>query len=283
MGGKRRRPLWLTAIIIFVVGYLCVAALMFGCQRSFMYFPDPYLPPPGAAGLAQAEEVALHTEDGLELAAWFVPCKGAQYTAAVFHGNAGSIVHRGALAEVLVEAGCSVLLVEYRGYAGNSGFPHEAGLYKDARAAARFLESREDVDGTRVIYFGKSLGTGPATQLAVERPPAALVLDSPFTSMADVAAHHYWYLPARWLVRDRYDNLARIGKVKCPVLVIHGDRDRIVPIDQGRNLFDAAPEPKDLYVRRGADHNTPIEQDRKEYVAAVRRAIEMAEQARKAQ
>jgi len=259
------------------VVYVCLTLFACVVQRSMMYFPSQTLPPPAEAGLPQAEVVKVPTEDGLELTSWFVPLKGSRYTAVVFHGNAGNVAYRDFLAHILLDAGCAVLLLEYRGYGGNPGSPSEQGFYRDARAAARFLESRPDVDPQRLVYYGESLGTGPATQLAVERPPAALVLNSPFMSMPDVAAEHYWYLPARWLVWDKFDNISKIGKVKCPVLVIHAERDRIVPTAHGKRVFEAANEPKELCLVPNAGHNDNLDVGRREIISAIRRVLHKAD------
>jgi fermentation-respiration switch protein FrsA (DUF1100 family) len=269
-----------TLLIAFAVVYVGLAALLCGCQRSFMYFPDQVLTTPAGAGLPDAETVRLRTEDGLDLTAWLIRAESRPFMAVVFHGNAGNISNRTYLADVLWAAGCSVMLVEYRGYGGNPGSPTEEGLYRDARAALAYLESRPDVDKTRLLYFGESIGSGPATQLAVERAPAGLILDCPFTSMPDVAADHYWYLPTRWLVWDKYDNLAKIGRVNCPVLVIHAGEDRIVPTRHGRRLFEAAREPKQLVVVLGADHNDHLDLGRPQVIGALKRFLAQVEAAR---
>jgi fermentation-respiration switch protein FrsA (DUF1100 family) len=276
----RKRPLWLTAIAAFALGYVALCLLLWAFQRRMIYFPGPALPAPGAVGLPEAEAVTLRTEDGLELIAWYVPAQGARYTAVAFHGNAGTIADRAHLAQILNEAGCSALMVEYRGYGGNPGAPSEQGLYRDARAALAFLESRADVDTSRLVYFGKSLGTGPAAHLAHEHTPAALVLDSPFTSMPDAAARHYPYLPARRLVKDRYDTLSKMGRITCPVLVIAGEQDRIVPPHLSRQVYEEANEPKELLLVPGAGHNDLLAVASVEYVAAVRRLIDRAETGR---
>ena len=266
--------------VALAVIYVAICLLMLGFQRSLMYFPQRPLPTLAEAGLPNAETIRFTTDDGLELTSWFVPLAGANYTVIVFHGNAGNISHRAFLADVWRAAGCSVLLLEYRGYGDNPGAPGEQGLYRDGRAALKALESRPDVDPTRIIYFGKSLGTGPATQLAVERTPAALVLDSPFTSMANVAQHHYWYLPAKWLTVDRYDNLSKIARVACPVLIIYADRDGIVPPSHSRRLHEAANDPKRLHVVKDAGHNDLVEADTAGYILALKGVVEMAEEGR---
>ena len=148
-----------------------------------------------------------------------------------------------------------MLLFDYRGYGENPGSPTEDGLRLDARAARRYLRTRSDVDSNRIVYFGESLGTGIAAELASEYPPAGLILRSPFTSLTDIGRHHYRWLPVGWILRDRFATLDRIPHIRVPLLVIAGDRDSIVPISQSRRVFEEAHEPKSLLVLPGADHN----------------------------
>jgi fermentation-respiration switch protein FrsA (DUF1100 family) len=164
---------------------------------------------------------------------------------------------RAALAVAMNRMGLSVLLFDYRGYGGNPGRPTEEGLAADARAAQAWLAAQPDVDPQRIVYFGESLGAAVAIGLAMQRPPAAMVLRSPFTSLADVAAVHYPWLPARRLLLDRYPSIERITSVSAPLLVIAGDRDDIVPESVTRRLYHAAGEPKRYVVVPGAGHNDP--------------------------
>ena len=161
------------------------------------------------------------------------------------------------MAVALNRMGLSVLLFDYRGYGGNPGRPSEEGLAADARAAQAWLAAQPDVDPQRIAYFGESLGAAVAVGLAVQRPPAALVLRSPFTSLADVGAVHYPWLPVRRLLLDRYPSIDRIASVRAPLLVIAGDRDDIVPLSLSRRLYDAAVEPKRFVLVPGAGHNDP--------------------------
>ena len=245
-----------------MIGAIAVAALVAAVvvavpalQRRLLYLPARDVVPVDVA-LPGAEEVTLATEDGLELRAWYLAPPPEAPTIVVFHGNAGTLADRAALARGLHDGGVGVLLVEYRGYGGNPGAPSEAGLGRDAQAAVEFLGSRPEVDPGRVVYLGESLGAGVAVGLAVERPPAALVLRSPFTSLPDVARVHYPFLP-RWLVPERYPNLERMRRLEVPTLVVAGDRDTVVPFAQSRAVYDEAPEPKELVVVEGADHNDP--------------------------
>jgi len=173
----------------------------------------------------------------------------------VCNGNAGSRWLRAPLAAALARAGLAVLLFDYRGYAANPGRPTEPGLAADARAALAYLAARPEVDPARLVYFGESLGAAVALRLAVERPPAALVLRSPFASLAEVGRLHYPWLPVSLLLADRYDSVGRVGGLAAPLLVVAGERDRIIPAAHSRRLFDAAPAPKRFVLLPGADHN----------------------------
>jgi uncharacterized protein len=167
-----------------------------------------------------------------------------------------------------------VLLFDYRGYGGNPGAPTETGLAEDARAARAYAATRRDAPSGPIVYFGESLGAAVATTLAVEKPPAALILRSPFTSMADMAALHYPYLPARRVLRDRFETIGRIGHVRVPLLVVAGDGDRIVPAEYSRQVFEAAAQPKTFALIRGADHNDDALTAGPEVIAAVVQFLE---------
>ena len=245
-----------TAVVCLAV-VLAFLLVVWLAQRRLIYFPSTGLPSPDEVGLTSAEPVSFATADGLRLGAWFVPASGPppHSTILVFNGNAGNRAYRAPLAAALRRHGLHVLLTDYRGYAGNPGTPSEQGLIEDARAARAYLASRRDVDPARVIYYGESLGSGVAIHLAVEHPPAALIVRSPFTSLADVGGHHYPFLPVRLLLRDRFASIDRAGHIRSPVLVIAGDRDSIVPIEYTRRFYDAVASRKTLVEIRGADHN----------------------------
>jgi fermentation-respiration switch protein FrsA (DUF1100 family) len=248
-------------IILLVVAALLLApiALLWAFQRRLIYLPTRAVPP-AASVLPGAEEVAFTTADGLRLGGWFVPARAVDTPATrspgvlVCNGNGGNRSLRAALAAELSRMGLAVLLFDYRGYGGNPGDPSEEGLVADARAAQAYLAGRAEVDPDRLVYFGESLGAAVALRLAVERPPAALVLRSPFASLAEVGRLHYPLAPMA-LLRDRYDSLALAGRLAAPLLVVAGGRDRIVPASHSRRLFVAAPQPKRLVVLDGADHN----------------------------
>jgi len=246
----------LEALWALVAAIVLVLAVIWLFQRRLIYFPLNEPVPPAASVLPAAEEVSFQTEDGLPLRGWFVPALGAsRFTVLVFNGNGGDRSYRAPLAAGLAIKGLSVLLFDYRGYGGNPGNPSERGLASDARAARAYLDSRRDVDSDKIAYFGESLGAAVAVTLAVERAPAALILRSPFTSLSDMGRLHYPFLPTGPLLRDRFDSVARIGRVACPVLIVAGERDQIVPLEHSRRLFDAISTTGRLVVVPGADHN----------------------------
>jgi fermentation-respiration switch protein FrsA (DUF1100 family) len=230
---------------------------VWGVQRRLIYFPSPGPLPSAATVLPHGRDAVLDTDDGMRLGAWYFPVDGHVPAVLVCNGNGGDRSLRAALAAALNRMGLSVLLFDYRGYGGNPGRPSEEGLAADARAAQAWLAAQPDVDPQRMVYFGESLGAAVAVGLAMQRPPAALVLRSPFTSLADVAAVHYPWLPAHRLLLDRYPSIERIASVSAPLLVIAGDRDDIVPESLSRRLHDAAGEPKHYVVVPGAGHNDP--------------------------
>ena len=243
-------------MIISAAVLAAVAGIAWSQQRRLIYFPFGSVPTPDTLGLANTTAVFFPTHDGLTLAGWFVAGRGrSTHTVIVFNGNAGNRAFRAPLAQALASAGLSVLLFDYRGFGGNPGAPSEAGLKVDARAARNYVLGRGGVDPAGLVYFGESLGTAVATDLAADHPPAALILRSPFTSMTDVGKHHYAYLPVGWLLRDRYNTMDRIVRVRAPLLIVGADADRIVPFELTRRLYEAAPDPKTLLVIRGADHN----------------------------
>ena len=244
-------------VLVLLLAAVVGLAAAWWTQRSLMYFPSGGPVAPAGQTIAGAEDVELSTRDGLRLGAWFVPGRGPSPRPAVLvaNGNAGDRSDRAPLAAALASAGYSVLVFDYRGYAGNPGSPTEDGLLDDARAAADHLHRRSDVDPARIAYLGESLGSGVVTALAVERSPSALILRSPFTSFAEVGSHHYPWLPVALFIRDRYPIIDQISDVRAPVLIIAGDADDIVPLRFSRAVYEKAAEPKDILVLGGVGHN----------------------------
>jgi uncharacterized protein len=265
-----RVPRWLLygggGLVLFVVVVLTLAYLF---QRKLIYLPATDPVPPAAEVVSGARDVELRTADGLTLHAWFVP--GTDGPAVlVAPGNAGDRTLRAGLAEALRARGVSVLLLDYRGYGGNPGDPTEAGLALDVRAAREYLVE-SGIPQRELIYYGESLGAAVVTELAIEFPPAALVLRSPFTELADVAAEHYPFLPVRMLLKDRFPLVEQISRVRVPTTVVYGDADTIVPPAQSRAVGEAAGGPVTTVVVRGADHNDPVLLDGRQLIDAVAR------------
>jgi fermentation-respiration switch protein FrsA (DUF1100 family) len=238
---------------IAAIAYLAVIAGLFLFQRELLYHPDRARPRLGSLAELGVQEVALPTADGLSLLAWYLPPRRDRPVVVYFHGNAGHIGYRADRLERFAREGFGALMLEYRGYGGNPGVPTEAGLFADAAAALRFVEEG-GVPGERLSLYGESLGTGVAVWAATQHQVGAVVLESPYTSVAEAARFHYPFVPASWLVMDRYDSLSRIGRVRAPVLMLHGARDGIVPLSLGEALFAAAPEPKQQWIAPRAGH-----------------------------
>jgi len=227
--------------------------------NSLLYFPSRVIiETPDGAGL-EYRDLALETEDGERLHGWWIAGRTASLGHLLLcHGNAGNVGDRVLHAALLTAGGFDVLLFDYRGYGRSSGRPSEEGSYRDARAALRCLLEQPTVDLGRVFYLGESLGGAVALDLALEHPPAGLVLLSAFTGVRELARLHYPLLPTS-IIPDAYPTVRRIHELRAPLLVLHGDRDEVVPLSQGRALFEAAPGPKHMHVFTGLGHNDLIQ------------------------
>ncbi len=246
-------------------------------QRWLIYLPSTDPVPPADTVIPGARDAVLHTGDGLELGAWHVPAQepGRGLTVLVANGNAGDRTTRAPLALALAREGMSVLLFDYRGYGGNPGSPTEQGLARDVRAARSYLVDAAGVSPDRLLYFGESLGTAVMTELAVEHPPAGLLLRSPFVDLASLGEVHYGFLPVRRLLLDRYPLAVRLAEVTAPVTVVYGGADSIVPPEQSRAVAAVAPRLSRLVEVARADHNDPGLLDGEALVGAV---VDLAEE-----
>lgn len=261
----------LKAVIVASAFVVLLLGLAWVSQRNLIYLPSAAPVPRAESVIPSARDVLLHTSDGLELGAWFVPAHepDRRLVVLVANGNAGNRAVRAPLAEALARDGLSVLLFDYRGYGGNPGSPTEVGLRRDIRAARSFLVDDMGVSANRLIYFGESLGTALVVELASEHPPAGIVLRSPFVDLAALGEVHYPFLPVRLLLRDRYPLVSHLAAVTVPVTVVYGGRDSIVPPDQSRAVAAAASTLSRVVEVPGADHNDPELLDGELLVGAV--------------
>jgi hypothetical protein len=245
----------MTLFAAVVGGYLVVLGAVYVMQRSLLYPAGKLVPDAAMAVAAGIRTVTIRTEDGLDLTHWFrPPADDRAPVLVVFHGNAGHVGDRVPKLVELMRAGFGLLLAGYRGYGGNPGQPSEEALSADARLLLDWL-AEQGISPERTVLYGESLGTGIAVKMAAERPSSAVVLEAPYTSVAEVAQAHYWFLPARWMVLDKWDSLSRIAQINVPLLLMHGLRDRTIPTRYGRRLFAAADEPKQLLLIKDGQHS----------------------------
>src|SRR3954466_12022775 len=243
---------WLVSIAL--IAWCGGVALLYFAQRSILFpIPETHRTPPDAAGFPQAEEHTLQTADGEKLVAWHVPPRAGKPVVVFFHGNGDILAWRAPWFAKLTADGTGLVAVSFRGYAGSSGSPSEAGLLQDAEAAYAFAVQRYAPE--HIVSWGYSLGSGPAVALAARHRVAALILEAPYTSIADVAAAAFPFAPVRWFVRDAFHADQWIADVTAPVLIMHGGRDATIPIRFGEKLYQFAREPKQMVRFPEAAHN----------------------------
>lgn len=261
---------WL--LIVAAAGYCAGLAVLFLTQRSILFpIPTTARTAPQAAGFPQAEEHVLTTADGERVIVWHVPARSGHPVVLYFHGNGDFLAGFFGRFGRMISDGTGIVALSYRGYAGSSGRPSERGLLRDAAAAYAFAASRYGPE--RIVAWGFSLGSGVAVALASEHPIGRVILDAPFTSLVDVAASAFRFVPVRWLMRDPFHSDQRIARLHAPVLIMHGGRDVTIPVRFGEQLFALAHEPKQLVRFPEGGHN-----DLDEYGAidAARRFVEAA-------
>lgn len=246
-------------LLLLLVAYAALLLFIYFNQANMLYLPD-YAGASSTATPANAgfdfETVALITEDGLQLDAWYVPAANERGIILFCHGNAGTIANRISTLDILNELGFSSLIFDYRGYGRSQGEPTEEGTYRDAEAAWQFLREkgyRED----EILIMGRSLGAAVAAELAQRHQPKAVVLESAFTSVPDLAAELYPFFPVRWLSRFRYETISYLQSITAPVLIVHSRDDEIISFNHGQRLFDAANSPKQFLELKGG-HNDAI-------------------------
>lgn len=258
---------------VFVVfaSYGLLIAVVYLMQSRMLYLP-------GVAGRALVmtpvdvgmdyQDVSIHTSDGVTLHGWYIVGRSSRVLL-FFHGNAGNISHRLESIRQFQELGLSVLIIDYRGYGQSGGKTTETGIYRDTEAAWRYLTEDRGIVASEIVIFGRSLGASAAARLAAQHQPLALIVESSFTSVPDIAQELYPWLPARWLSRFSHATRDYVQDVRCPVLVVHSRDDDIIPFHHGEAIFAAASEPRTLLVLRGT-HNDAFLRDESVYIEGLR-------------
>lgn len=259
-------------IFILVAVWVLLSLLIYFFQPRFVYFPYSAIEAtPKDAGLAY-EEVILTTKDELKIHGWFLSQDNPRATLLFLHGNGGNISHRLEKLSIYNQLGLAVFIIDYRGYGLSEGKPSEQGTYKDAEAAWNYLTKEKGIPENRIIIYGESLGGAVAAVLATGNQPGALILESTFTSVADMGKHYYPYLPVDLLARIRYPTIDRISGITCPILIIHSPMDDIVPFEMGKKIYESANQPKDFLEIQG-DHNSGFLQSGNQYSEGLNRFI----------
>jgi fermentation-respiration switch protein FrsA (DUF1100 family) len=230
-------------LLWLITAYLAICVVAYFGNRLLMYFPDPARIPPAEAGLDGVEEIELEAADGTKLVAWYLPAKDGKPTLVYFHGNGANAAARADKIERILPSGVGVFYLNNRGYGGSAGKPTEANNVADAIAAYDHLR-RLGVTAESIVAYGESLGTGPAVRLAAKRPVAGVVLEAPLTSTVDVGRSTHFWLPLSLLITDQYNVERDIRSVKAPVLILHGEKDEVIPVEMGKRNYRAANEPK---------------------------------------
>ena len=258
-------------LLVLVGSFGALLVFLYFFQSRLLYLPNlpsrDIIATPDTVGL-DYEPVKIATDDGVTLDGWFIPARPARGVLLFFHGNAGNISHRLDSLKIFNDLGLATLIFDYRGYGRSTGVPFEQGTYRDAEAAWRYLTEDRRITAQKVVLFGRSLGAAIAVQSATRHTPKALIIESAFTSIPDLAAEVYPFLPARSLARFRYHTETFLQSVSCPVLIVHSRDDEIIPFAHGRRLYATANEPKELLEIRGG-HNDGFLVSRQTYVAGL--------------
>jgi len=244
----------MTLALVLVGVYAAVAIAAFIFQRRLMYFPDVTRVPPSSYGLIGVEERVLDMPDGARLVGWYGRAAPGRPTVLYLHGNAGNLANRSERVRKYSARGLGIFMPSYRGYSGSTGRPTERANVADAKLAYEALR-KDGIAPEDIILYGESLGSGVAVQVAAEKPVGGIVLDAPYTSIVDVAAEAYPFLPVRPFMVDRYDTLRYLRDVKAPLLVVHGEEDEVIPVAMGRAVYAAANGPKEIVTLPRAGHS----------------------------
>jgi fermentation-respiration switch protein FrsA (DUF1100 family) len=262
---KRIKRMFVSALIGLLAGYLLLVVFVYFIQGRMVYFPTKEIAnTPLDIGL-HFEEVILRTSDGINISAWFIPAQKERGVILFCHGNAGNISHRLDSIKIFHDLNLSVFIFDYRGYGSSDGSPSEKGTYRDAEAAFRYLVETRNIDPRKIVIFGRSLGSAVAAEIGFRFNSAALILESGFTSVADLGRKYYPYLPVKLLSRFDYSTARKVGRIDIPKLIIHSLDDDIVPFEHGEKLFAKAAEPK-MFLQIKGSHNDGFAVSGKAYI-----------------
>lgn len=271
--GSRIKSVLVTVTGFIFLLWLALTALLYLQQDRMIFQPTAgLLATPDSVGL-DYEDVTLETADGVSLHGWYVPADNSRGVVLFLHGNAGNISHRLATIEIFIRLRLSVFIIDYRGYGRSQGSPHEQGTYRDAEAAWNHLTQIRGMDAGRIVLFGRSLGGAVAAWLATHEQPGAVILESTFTSLEAIARSHYPYVPAGLLLRSHYPTIDYISRIDSPMLFIHSQDDRLIPISHSETLHAAAPASHGLHRLRGG-HNDGFLRSSDDYRRALERFLD---------
>lgn len=244
----------LNIFIAFALTYLGLTVVVYFQQDGMVYAPEKTITHnPKNIGL-EYEEVTVKTKDGLSISGWYIPAKKEKAVVLFCQGNAGNISNRLDSIKIFNSLSLSVLIFDYRGYGKSEGRPSEEGTYLDAEAVWDYMVTVKNIPPERLVVFGRSLGGAVAAGLATRRPPAALIIESGFTSVPDIGKNIYPWLPVKLIAKFHYATIDKIGSIKCPKLIVHSRKDEVVPFEHGRMLYEKASQPKEFLEIHG-DHN----------------------------
>ena len=245
-----------TSILTLVFFYVLLLTVVFFFQRNLLYHPsvNNYLKNQVINEPAEIEKVKITTEDKIELLGWFYNKNINKFkTILFFHGNAGSLENRTYKLNHFKDLKVNFLIIAWRGFSGNKGQPNEINLYKDAESAIKWLKTK-GINEKNIILYGESLGTGVAVEVAQNKKYAGVILESPFTSMVNMGRKYYPFFPVRFLLKDKFESYKKINKISVPILIMHGEVDKIVPYAMGKKMYELANEPKFFYSQEYGDH-----------------------------
>ncbi len=251
--------------------YVLIVFFFFIFQKNLIFFPTKHLiePPP----TLNVKEVFFETENNEQLHAWWVKTDEKAKTVLFFHGNAGNVSHRTPELQILKELRLNVLIFDYRGYGRSTGkITKESDLYVDGQAAWDFLVNEQKIAEKDIILWGKSIGGGVASEIAQNKDIFAVVFESSFFSAEEMARYHYWFFPVKWFLKFKFESGKKVKNITSPVLVIHSERDEIIPFSQGQKLYEAAPEPK-TFLQIHGKHNEGMIDSREEFMKAKKTPV----------